>query len=109
MHNQFREDTEDERTCCANSKTRSVSAPARRHARRQVANGANRNRVGARKADTCNASNYQSPATFCVRSSRPVRPLYMGNRHDRAKSQTENQLQAVVASHRPFVHAVLQL
>ena len=109
MPNQIREAKGHERTCCANSKTRPLAAPARWQPRRQVANGANRNRVGARKTDTCNASNYQSPATFCVRSSSAVRPLYMGTCHDRAISQTENQLQAVGSNHRPSVHAVLQL
>lgn len=109
MPNQIREAKGHEPTCCANSKTRPLAAPARWQPRRQVANGANRNRVGARKTDTCNASNYQSPATFHVRSSSAVRPLCMGNCHDRAISQTENQLQAVGTTHRTSVHAVLQL
>lgn len=94
--------------CSAKSKTRPLFSPARWQPRRQVANGANRIRVRARTTDSCNASNYQSPATFFVRSSSAVRPLFVGNCHDRAISQAETQLQAspVSAGH---AHAAFQL
>lgn len=94
--------------CYANSKTRPLFSPARRHARRQVANGTGQF-VFAHELLIQVASNYQSPATFHVRSSSAVRPLCMGNCHDRAISQTEVELQAVGPSYRSPVHAFLQL
>lgn len=94
--------------CYANSKTRSVVSPARRHTRRKVANGASWIRVRARTTNNCNASNHQSPATFYVRSSSAVRPLFVGNCHDRAISEVETQLQANPCS-TGLAHAASQL
>ena len=76
-------------------------SPAQRHLRRQV--------VKHPPLTARALRNRQSPATFIVRSSSAVRPLFVGKRHDRAISQSEVELQAVGSSYRPSVHALLQL
>jgi len=95
-------------TCCANSKTRPLVSPARRHARHQVANGADRFTFACEQPIPAMPVTTKARPHFYVRSSSAVRPLFVGNIHDRAISQAEAQLQATPVS-AGRAHAVFQL
>ena len=109
MHNQVLGRQGIRATCYANSETRPLVSPARRHARRKAANGAGRSVFAHGQSIPASPVTAKARPHFCVRSSSAVRPLYMGYCHDRAKSQVETQLQTVGAFDCPSVHAVFQL